>query len=224
VPVARLPHATGSENPGPRQLFDAFDSFVEHLAAVEWAAVALALLCHLGKVTARTRAWRNILAASYPATVVRWRGVFGAYVAGVGVNALLPARGGDVLKLYLVKHRVEGSTYPTLAAPLLVETLFDMLVAVALLAWALQLGVLPGLDVLPRLPAIDWCGCSGTRGWRPRSASARCSWGSSWGSGHRGGSPSSATASHVASRSCAFRRAICARSSPGRRSTGRFGS
>lgn len=139
-----------------RQLFDAIESFVEHLAAVQWEAVALGLLCHLGKVTARTRAWRNILAASYPDAVVRWRRVLGAYAAGVGVNALLPARGGDVLKLYLVKHRVEGSAYPTLAATLLVETLFDMLVAAVLLAWALQLGVLPGLDVIPRLPAIDW--------------------------------------------------------------------
>lgn len=139
-----------------RQLFDAIESFVEHLAAVGWEAVALALLCHLGKITARTRAWRNILAASYPDARVRWRRVFGAYAAGVGVNAVLPARGGDVLKLYLVKHRVEGSAYPTLAATLLVETLFDMLVAAVLLAWALQLGVLPGLDVLPRLPAIDW--------------------------------------------------------------------
>jgi uncharacterized membrane protein YbhN (UPF0104 family) len=82
--------------------------------------------------------------------------VFGAYTAGVGVNALLPARGGDVLKLYLVRRRVEGSTYPTLAATLLVETLFDLVVAAALLAWALQLGVLPSLEVLPRLPAVDW--------------------------------------------------------------------
>jgi uncharacterized membrane protein YbhN (UPF0104 family) len=139
-----------------RAALDAFRSFGEHLAAVEWTAVALALLCHVGKMAARTRAWRNILAASYPDAVVRWRTVLGSYVAGVGVNAVMPARAGDVLKLYLVKRRVAGSTYPTLAATLLVETLFDMLVAAALLAWALHVGVLPSLDVVPRLPAIDW--------------------------------------------------------------------
>jgi uncharacterized membrane protein YbhN (UPF0104 family) len=144
------------ENPAVEQLLDAFQSFAEHVAAVAWTSVALALLCHLGKVAARTRAWRNILAAAYPDQVVRWRGVLGAYVAGVGVNALLPARGGDVLKLYLVKRRIEGSTCPTLAATLLVETLFDLVVAALLLAWALQQGVLPSLDVIPRLPAIDW--------------------------------------------------------------------
>ena len=54
------------------------------------------------------------------------RTIAGAYLAGVGVNAIMPARGGDVLKLYLVQDRVEGTTYPTLGATLIVETLFDM--------------------------------------------------------------------------------------------------
>lgn len=134
----------------------AFEAFVDYLDAISFGAVALALLCHLGKIGARTRAWRNIVAAAYPDTVVRWRAVLGAYVAGVGVNAILPARGGDVLKLYLVKHRVEGSTYPTLAATLLVETLLDFVVAALLVVWALSTGVLPGLEVLPSLPQVDW--------------------------------------------------------------------
>jgi uncharacterized membrane protein YbhN (UPF0104 family) len=137
-------------------LFDAVESFFDYLGAIAWGALALALVCHLARIGARTRSWRNILAASYPGTRVRWRSVFGAYVAGVGVNAILPARGGDVLKLYLIKHRIEGSSYPTLTATLLVETLFDFVVASLLLLWALQQGVLPGVDVLDRLPSIDW--------------------------------------------------------------------
>jgi uncharacterized membrane protein YbhN (UPF0104 family) len=137
-------------------LLDATRAFLDGLASVKWGPLALAILCHLLKVTARTRAWRNIVQAAYPQTDVRWRSVYGAYVAGVGVNAILPARGGDVLKLYLLKHRVEGSTYPTLAATLLVDTLFDTVLASALVAWALAFGFLPGLDVLPNLPSIDW--------------------------------------------------------------------
>jgi uncharacterized membrane protein YbhN (UPF0104 family) len=139
-----------------RALFDAVESFFEYLDSIVWSAVALALACHLAKIVARTRSWRNILAAAYPEAEVRWRSVLGAYLAGLGVNAVLPARGGDVLKLYLVKHRIEGATYPTLASSLLVETIFDFTAALVLLAWALQQGVLPGLDVLPRLPSIDW--------------------------------------------------------------------
>ena len=87
---------------------------------------------------------------------MRWRSVFGAYVAGIGVNAIVPARGGDLLKVFLVKRRVAGSTYPTLGATLLVETLLDLVIASALVAWAIATGVLPGLDVLPSLPAVDW--------------------------------------------------------------------
>jgi uncharacterized membrane protein YbhN (UPF0104 family) len=137
-------------------LLRAVEAFSDRLSSLGWSALALAALCHLVKLVVRSRAWRNVLAEAYPEEKVRWRSVFGAYAAGVGVNALLPARGGDLVKLYLAKHRIEGSTYPTLAASLLVEAVFDAFVAALLLAWAIWLGVLPGLDVLPRLPSIDW--------------------------------------------------------------------
>jgi uncharacterized membrane protein YbhN (UPF0104 family) len=137
-------------------ILDATRAFLDGLYSVKWGPLALAVLCHFLKVAARTRAWRNIVQAAYPRTDVRWRSVYGSYVAGVGVNAIVPARGGDVLKLYLLKHRVEGSTYPTLGATLLVDTLFDTMIATALVAWALAFGFLPGLDVVPRLPPIDW--------------------------------------------------------------------
>ena len=61
-----------------------------------------------------------------------------------------------MLKLYLVHDRVPGTTYPTLGATLIVETLLDMVVAGAILAWALAIGVLPGLGVIPHLPQVDW--------------------------------------------------------------------
>jgi uncharacterized membrane protein YbhN (UPF0104 family) len=137
-------------------ILDASRAFFDGLASVKWGPLALAMLCHLLKVLARTRAWRNIVQAAYPETNVRWRSVYGSYVAGVGVNAIVPARGGDVLKLYLLKHRVEGSAYPTLGATLIVDTLFDTVIATALVAWALAFGFLPGLNVIPRLPPIDW--------------------------------------------------------------------
>lgn len=136
--------------------FDAIQSFFDHLTSVAWAPLGLAVLCHLGRIASRTRAWRNIVAAAYPETEVRWRDVLGAYAAGIGANALLPGRGGDLLRLYIAKHRIEGSTYPTLGATLLAETIFDSLVGSLLLITALAIGVLPGLSVLPDLPGIDW--------------------------------------------------------------------
>jgi uncharacterized membrane protein YbhN (UPF0104 family) len=87
---------------------------------------------------------------------VRRRTVVGAYLAGVGVNSIAPARAGDAVKLYIARHGIEGSNYATLTSSLVVETLFDFVIALILFVWALQLGVLPSLDVLPRLPNVDW--------------------------------------------------------------------
>ncbi|HEU6444867.1 MAG TPA: lysylphosphatidylglycerol synthase transmembrane domain-containing protein [Gaiellaceae bacterium] len=135
---------------------DAVQSFFDQLTSIALVPLVLAILCHLGRIAARTRAWRNIVAASYPDATVRWRDVFCAYAAGIGANALLPGRGGDLLRLYIARHRIEGSSYPTLAATLLAETIFDSAVGIVLLAWALSAGVLPGAGVLPDLPGIDW--------------------------------------------------------------------
>jgi len=137
-------------------VFHAFAEFFDHLRAIAWTPVLLALVCQLAKTAARTRAWRNILAAAFPEARVRWRSVYGAYVAGAGVNAIVPVRGGDALKLYIVRRRVEGATYATLASSLLVETIVDALLSGLLLLWALQQNVLPGVQVLHRLPSVDW--------------------------------------------------------------------
>ncbi len=132
--------------------------FFDHLASVEWKWLALGILCHLGKLLAVSRAWRNIIQAAYPDRPVRWRQMFGAYVAGTGVNAVIPARGGDVVRLYLAKHRVDGSTYTTLVSTSLLQTLFDMAVAGCLVLWALTQHALPGIGVLksPSLPSLDY--------------------------------------------------------------------
>jgi uncharacterized membrane protein YbhN (UPF0104 family) len=108
------------------------------------------------RLACRGLAWRNILAFSYPHVRVPRISVFGAYLAGVGINSIAPARAGDVVKLVLVHQRIEGSTYTTLAPTLIVETLFDTVVAGGILIWALTQDVLPALDVLPNLPSIDW--------------------------------------------------------------------
>ncbi len=138
------------------KVIDAGGTFFHHLADVHWVALAIALGFHALRLFARVPAWRNIIRASYPELTVPRRTIAGAYLSGVGVNAIVPARAGDVLKLYLVHDRVRGTTYPTLGATLIVETLLDMVVAGGILAWALTIGVLPGLDVLPHLPQVDW--------------------------------------------------------------------
>jgi uncharacterized membrane protein YbhN (UPF0104 family) len=139
-------------------VFHAIDVFFNHLAAVEWKWLALGVLAHLGKLGAVSRAWCNIVRAAYPDERVRYRTMFGAYVAGTGVNAIIPARGGDVVRLFLAKRRIAHSTYTTLVSTSLLQTLFDLVVAGCFLFWALTQHVLPGIGVLksPRLPSLDY--------------------------------------------------------------------
>lgn len=139
-----------------RNLLDAIDTFFETFTSIHWAPLGVAVLCHLGRIASRSRAWQNVIAAAYPDTRVEWRQVFGGYAAGVGANAIVPGRGGDLLRLYIVKHRVEGATYPTLASTLLADGIVDFVFASVLVTWALASGILPGGDVLPSFPAIDW--------------------------------------------------------------------
>jgi uncharacterized membrane protein YbhN (UPF0104 family) len=138
------------------EFFHAVGVFFDQLASVGWGALGIALAFHFAKVAVRTVAWRNIIQAAYPQTRVPLPPVFGAYVAGVGINSIAPARVGDLVKLYLVRHKIPGTTYTTLASTLFAETLVDLVLAGAIFIWALTQGVLPGLNVLPNLPTFDW--------------------------------------------------------------------
>jgi uncharacterized protein (TIRG00374 family) len=138
------------------EFFHAVRVFFDELASVGWTALAIALAFHFVKLMLRAVAWRNILRASYPDERVRWRPVFGAYIAGVGVNSIVPGRGGDLVKLYFVRRDYPRMTWTTLASTLFTETVLDIVLSTALFLWALTQGVLPSLHVLPSLPAFDW--------------------------------------------------------------------
>lgn len=137
-----------------RSFIDAVQAFAERLAAVHWGFLAAAVAFGLVNLALRSQAWRAILRAALPPQRIRYRTAFGAYCAGVGVNAAVPARAGDVVKMFLVKRRTRGAGYPTLAGTLVAETLFDFVVSSALLVWALWAGILPGLR-LPHIPAFE---------------------------------------------------------------------
>jgi hypothetical protein len=128
----------------------------DRTAAVDPAAVLVGAALFLVAKSVRTRAWFTILRAAFPeATRLRAWDVTRAYLAGSGLNAIVPARGGDVVKLAMVHRRIEGSRYPTLAATLVPETLFETAFGVGLVAWALARGFLPVPTAHGRLPALD---------------------------------------------------------------------
>jgi hypothetical protein len=120
-----------------------------------WWLVAGVLL-HYGHQVVRIRGWWNILRASYPeAETLRYRDVVAAYFAGSGLNAVVPARGGDVMKLYMVKQKIPNGHYPTLVASFVPEGLFEAVFGLALLVWALAQGFIPVPTSRLELPTFD---------------------------------------------------------------------
>jgi uncharacterized membrane protein YbhN (UPF0104 family) len=78
--------------------------------------------------------------------------ILGAVFAGVGVNAIIPARSGDAVRVVLAKRSVDGSSYATLASTVILLSAFDFVVATSLVTWAAVTGQLP--DVLG--PSFDF--------------------------------------------------------------------
>ena len=139
------------------RVLDGIDAFLDQLASVDPLPVFFAVLAQLAKLTCTSMAWRNILAAAYPDRIVRRLSIVGAYLAGVGVNAIIPLRAGDAVRVVLAHRAVAGSTYTTVVSSTLVLSIFDITAASALLAWAaLTQEALPGLGDLPELPSFDF--------------------------------------------------------------------
>ncbi|HEU5490553.1 MAG TPA: lysylphosphatidylglycerol synthase transmembrane domain-containing protein [Gaiellaceae bacterium] len=138
------------------RVLDGVDAFLDQIGSVAFVPLALAIGCHLLKMACTSRAWRNVLAAAYPQERVPWISIYAAYLAGVGINAIVPARAGDAVRIVLAHRAIPGSTYTTIVSSTLVLSLFDLFAASALLTWALTTGELPGLDVLPRLRSFDF--------------------------------------------------------------------
>src|SRR4051795_462599 len=126
-----------------QSFFDALDKFFSSLAAVKWGPLILGLLAFLVYLTLRARASFNILRAAYPEVEIRFRFIWAAYWAGYGFNNVIPARGGDVVRLFLTKQSVPGSSYPAIAAAFVVEGIYDLSIAVVVLGYAFTQGVFP---------------------------------------------------------------------------------
>jgi uncharacterized membrane protein YbhN (UPF0104 family) len=135
--------------------FNAVGQFFSDLAAVHWPALFLGLLFFGANLTLRSRAFFNSLRAAYPTAVFQWRRVWGAYFAAVGFNNVVPARGGDVIKLFLTRSSIPGSRYPTVAAAFFVESVFDATVGVFVLIFAFTQGVFPKPPDFSKLSSFD---------------------------------------------------------------------
>jgi len=135
--------------------FDAVGDFFGNLASVHWGALALGLLAFLAYLTLRARAYFHVLRAAYPGERIEFRRIWGAYMAAYGLNNVVPARGGDVVKLFLTRTSIPNSSYPAVGSSFLVEAIFDLCMAVPVLTFAFSQGAFPKPPDFSRLPAFD---------------------------------------------------------------------
>jgi uncharacterized membrane protein YbhN (UPF0104 family) len=131
------------------------EEFFGQFADVGWLSLLLGCAFFGGFLTLRSRACFNVLRAAYPTERFEWRNIWGAYVAAYGVNMVFPARFGNIVRLFLTKTSIPNSSYPAVASSFLVDTIFDLSVAVPILIFAFTQGVFPKPPDFSKLSAFD---------------------------------------------------------------------
>lgn len=101
----------------------------------------------------RAVAWRGAVTAAYPDATLPVRRIGAMYAAGVAANSFLPARGGEGVKVGLLRAHLHGASVATLAGSSSVVLLFDMLVGSTLIVLAWMTGALPARPAF--VPSID---------------------------------------------------------------------
>jgi uncharacterized membrane protein YbhN (UPF0104 family) len=96
-----------------------------------------------------------VLRAAYPDKKISYLQLSAAYLAGAGINAVVPAHAGDVTKVFLVKRQIPDSSYPAVTSSFLVQTVFDTSIGVLVLLYAISQGLLPSIPEIPDLPAFE---------------------------------------------------------------------
>ncbi len=135
--------------------FSAVGKFFSSLADINFGALLIGLIAFGIYLTIRARAAFHVLRAAYPDERIEFRRIWGAYVAAYGFNNVIPARGGDVIRLFLTKTSIPESSYPAVAAAFFVEMIFDASMAVFILTFAFTQGVFPKPPDFSKLHAFD---------------------------------------------------------------------
>jgi glycosyltransferase 2 family protein len=135
--------------------FDAVGDFFGSLASIQWFALLIGLTAFIAYLTIRARAYFHVLRAAYPDERFEFRKIWGAYMAAYGFNQVVPARGGDVIKLFLTKTSIPNSSYPAVGSSFFVEAIFDLCMAVPILTFAFTQGAFPKPPDFSKLPAFD---------------------------------------------------------------------
>ena len=135
---------------------DALAAFGDRMGDTRLVPLVIALGLHASSLMLRSWVWRAILREALPDRRVPLRPVVWSYLAGVGANVVAPFRGGDLVRIYAVRRRLDGPPVATVVSTLVAETAFGAVVVVALALAAAALGWLPPVLRLPDARAFEF--------------------------------------------------------------------
>ncbi len=155
VPAYPLSGVLASLGSSISSFADAVGDFFASLSQIGLGSLVLGLIAFVVYLSIRSLAYYNVLRAAYPTETIAFRRIWGAYIAAYGFNNVVPARGGDVIKLFLVKSSVPNSTYPAVGASFVPEMVFDLTMGSLILLFAFTQGVFPKPPDFADLDAFD---------------------------------------------------------------------
>jgi lysylphosphatidylglycerol synthase-like protein len=129
----------------------ALTSFAEAVTGAAPGWLVLGVILHLANQVARGRGWCALLRGA-SGEDVRGRDAIAAWIAGAGAGGLASARGGDAVRVLLLRRRLPRAGCPLLAGTLVAEGAGELAVGAVLVALALTLGFAP----LPGVPDFVW--------------------------------------------------------------------
>jgi Lysylphosphatidylglycerol synthase TM region len=115
------------------------------LGSVDPLWLVAGVVLHLCSQLARGRGWHAVICAAHPDEAhPRRRDVLATWIAGAGASGVLSARGGDALRILLMRRHMT-TTCPRLIGTLAAETVAETVLGALLTVWALSAGLIPGL-------------------------------------------------------------------------------
>ena len=115
------------------------------LGHVDLLWLVAGVVLHLSSQLARGRGWHSVVCSAHPeGGHPRRRDVLLTWIAGAGASGVLSARGGDALRIVLLRRRMT-TTCPRLVGTLAAETVAETILGALLTVWALSAGLIPGL-------------------------------------------------------------------------------
>src|ERR687895_246675 len=132
-------------------LESALASFAEAVTGAAPGWLVLGVILHLANQVARGRGWCTLVRCA-SAEPLRRRDAVLAWVAGAGAGGIASARGGDAVRVLLLRRRLPEAGCPLLLGTLVAEGAGELAVGAALIALALALGFAPS----PGVPELVW--------------------------------------------------------------------